>query len=191
MWLYREIAVLSFKPKIDRNIPPPQNGMKLLKSRILEFCRGVQEMIVIFTIIIALMTSKHLKERIKTMRLVIGKVKEGGVKYTETKPRCKKSVSDENAVRKHISAVHLWRNFVWIVPVRVLCQRGGPKNDTLYCVKLCKRQHKLMFCLTNGSQYILWLSTVFLRKCTHVFLYKNPTSKSYKVRVCVCIMSAV
>ena len=72
-------------------------------------------MIVIFTIIIALMTSKHLKERIETMRLVIGKVKEGGVKYAETKPRCKKSVSDENAVRKHISVVHYILNILNIL----------------------------------------------------------------------------
>ena len=46
------------------------------------------------------------------MGMVIGKVKEGGAKYIETKPGCKKSVSDENAVGKHISALHLWRNIL-------------------------------------------------------------------------------
>ena len=43
------------------------------------------------------------------MRTVIGKVKEGGAKYIETKASCccKKSVSDENAARKSISGALL------------------------------------------------------------------------------------
>ena len=36
---------------------------------------------------------------------------------------CKKSVSDENALRKCINASHYW-NSVWIVGARVPCQRG-------------------------------------------------------------------
>ena len=62
--------------------------------------------------------------------MVIGKVKEGGAKYIETKPGCKKSVSDENAVRAHC----IWGETLFELLELEFCVKGTGLKTTHFAV---------------------------------------------------------